>query len=132
LTSLAVVGFAFMVWLLASMTLIASRQELSASVERNQQKSMDLLHQAEAMRTSPMRDQIARFLTVNDGLIALNGYLDVYEIKNQKARWRATVPPSATADRITAIGGKNIEATDHGVVIGNDAEIEFEALKEKR
>jgi len=76
-----------------------------------------------------LRDQIEKFLNVNDGLLGLNGFLNVYEIKDGKTRWRAQVPPSATADRITAIGGKNIEATDQGVAIGNDAEIIYEAEK---
>jgi hypothetical protein len=132
LAAIFIAGMAFLVWLTASMSLVASKQNLAAAIERNQQKSMDLVKEAESTRSSPMREQIAKFLAVNDGLLSLNGFLDVYEIKDTRARWRAVVPPSATADRITAIGGKNIEATDKGVAIGNDAEIQFEADKEKR
>ena len=90
---------------------------------------MQLVQEAEAMRSSPIRNQLAKFLNVNDTLLSLNGMLDVYEIKNNRTRWHAIVPPSATADRITAIGGKNIESGDQGGEIGNDAEIEYEALK---
>jgi len=131
-SALAIAGVSFLVWLTASMSLVASRQELAAALERNEHKSMELVQAAEATRSSPMRDQIGRFLSINDGLLSLNGFLDVYEIKNQVTRWRAIVPQSATADRISALGGKNIEVTDHGVAIGNDAEIAFEANKERR
>jgi hypothetical protein len=90
-----------------------------------------MLRQVESNRASPIRGQIEKFLKINDDLLALNGYLDVYEIKGRTERWRASVPPSATADRITAMGGKNIDSTDQAVIIGNDAEIEYEATKGK-
>jgi hypothetical protein len=93
---------------------------------------MELMRQTEAMRVSPIREQIERFLNINDGLINLNGFLNVYEIKEKMTRWRAIVPPSATADRISALGGKNIEATDQGVAIGNDAEIQYEATAKRK
>ena len=131
MVSLTIVGLSFVVWLLASMSMIAARHDLGDALERTRAKSMQLMHEAESMRASPLRDQLERFLAINDGLISLNGFLNVYEIKEQVLRWRATVPPSATADRISALGGKNIEATDQGVAIGNDAEIEFEATKRK-
>ena len=132
LASLIVAGLSFLVWLSASMSLLASRHELADALGRTQSKSMELMREAEATRASPLRDQMEKFLGVNDSLLALNGFLNVYEIKDKKTRWRAVVPPSATADRITAIGGKNIEATDKGVAIGNDAEIEYEASKERK
>ena len=40
-----------------------------------------------------------------DKLLAMkevNGFLDVYEIKGGKTRWRAVVPSNVTADRINA------------------------------
>jgi hypothetical protein len=129
--SLAIVGLSFLVWLSASLAMISARHESADALDRTQTKSMELMRQAEAMRASPMREQLEKFLNVNDGLISLNGFLNVYEIKDQKTRWRAVVPPSATADRISAIGGKNIEATDQGVAIGNDAEVEYEATRRK-
>jgi hypothetical protein len=132
LTSLVIAGLSFLVWLSASMSLVASHHTLAEALDRTQEKSMQLVHEAEGMRSSPLREQIDKFLSVNDNLLSLNGFLNVYEIKDKKTRWRAIVPPSATADRITAIGGKNIEVTDHGVAIGNDTEIEFEKNKEKR
>ncbi|MDE1901707.1 MAG: hypothetical protein KGI37_08700 [Alphaproteobacteria bacterium] len=129
MVSLAVAGFSFVVWLLANMSLLAARHDLSAALDSTRDKSMRLMTQAEELRRSPLREQIRQFLDVNDGLLDLNGFLNVYSITNGQARWRAQVPPSATADRITAIGGKNIEANDQGVVIGNQAEILYEATK---
>jgi hypothetical protein len=130
--SLLVVGFSFVVWLLASMVMISSRNDLSEAVARTERKAVSLLQEAEKMRSSPLRDEIVKFLNVNDGLLSLNGFLTVYEIKGKVTRWRAVVPPSATADKITAMGGKSIETTDKGVAIGNEAQIQFEASKERR
>ncbi len=132
LASLLIVGMSFLVWLSASMAMIAARHDLASALEHTQVKTMTLLRNAEGLRSSPLREQISKFLNVNDGLLSLNGFLTVYDIKEQTTRWRAIVPPSATADRISAMGGKNIESNDQGVVIGNDAEIEYEASKEKR
>jgi hypothetical protein len=130
--ALSIIIFSFFVWLIASMSMISSKHTLEDAMDRTQKKSMDLVRSAEAMRSSPMRDQIGKFLSVNDGLLSLNGYLNVYSITDKKARWRAIVPPSATADRISAMGGKNIEVNEKGVVVGNDAEIEYEATKDRK
>lgn len=132
LASLIIMGMSFLVWISASMAAIAARHDLADALDRTQAKSMQLVREAESLRSSPMREQVERFLNVNEALLSLNGFLNVYEIKDKVLRWRAVVPTSATADRITAIGGKNIETNDHGVVIGNDAEIEYEAQKAKR
>ncbi|MDD3370819.1 MAG: hypothetical protein PHE27_03215 [Alphaproteobacteria bacterium] len=133
LVSLAIVVFSFVVWLLASMTMVAARHELADTKEQTHMKTMKLLSEAQDMRSSQLRDQIEKFLNVNEGLLNLNGFLTVYEIKDKYTRWKATVPVSTTADRISAIGGKSIETTDRGMTIGNDAEIAFESnLKGKR
>lgn len=131
LVSLAIVGLSFLVWLSASMTMISARHDLTETLERTRSKSMQLLHRAEELRSSPLREQVEKFLNINDGLLSLNGFLTIYNIDEKGTRWRAVVPPSATADRISAMGGKNIESNDQGVSIGNDAQIEFEANKEK-
>ncbi|MFA4995164.1 MAG: hypothetical protein WC521_07680 [Bdellovibrionales bacterium] len=131
-TSLSIVGLSFVIWLLASMTTISARHDLSAANERTQGKVTKLLQDAQNMRSSPLREQIERFLNVNDGLLSLNGFLTVYSVKEKVIRWKALVPPSATADRISAMGGKNIETTEKGVVIGNDAQIEYESMNRGR
>jgi hypothetical protein len=130
--SLVVMVFSFVVWLLASLTILSSRHDLSQATQRTHGKVMSLLQDAQNMRSSPLREQIEKFLSVNDGLLSLNGYLTVYSVSDKSVRWKALVPPSATADRISAMGGKSIESTDKGVVIGNDAQIQFESLKERR
>ena len=130
--ALVVIAISFVVWLLASMATISARSDLSAASERTQGKVMKLLQDAQNMRSSPLREQIEKFLSVNDGLLSLNGFLTVYSVKEQAVRWKALVPPSATADRISAMGGKNIETTEKGVVIGNDAQIEFESTKDRQ
>jgi hypothetical protein len=131
LASLFIVGTSFLVWLSASMAMISVRQDLTEVLERTKTKSTQMLRQAEDLRSSPLREQLEKFLNVNDGLLSLNGFLTIYDIE-KVTRWRAVVPPSATADRISALGGKNIESNDQGVSIGNDAEITYEANKERR
>ncbi|MDE2030292.1 MAG: hypothetical protein KGI97_06990 [Alphaproteobacteria bacterium] len=131
LVSLVVTGASFLVWLLANMAMVATHHDLSDALRQTRQKSLEMVRIAEGTRTSPLREQIRRFLDVNDGLLDLNGYLDVYEIKNGTARWRAVVPPSATAARITALGGQNIETSNQGVVIGNRAEVVYEAQQKR-
>ncbi len=131
-TALFVLALSFLVWLVSSMATVSAHHDLTAAKERSQAKAQKLLHDAENMRSSHLREQLDKFLFVNDGLLPLNGFLTVYEIKDNSTRWKAVVPPSATADRISAIGGKSMETTDKGVAIGNDAQIEFESRQTGR
>ncbi len=124
--ALSVVGLGFVVWLLASLAMISSRHDLSSINDRTQSKVMALMRTAEDIRKSPLREQIESFLKINEGLLSLNGFLTVYNMKENVVRWKALVPPSATGDRISALGGKSIETTDKGTIIGNDAQIKFD------
>ena len=125
--ALILAGISFMVWLSASMTLLATRHDLTATQERTTNKTMELMRTVEKLRTSRMREQLSDFANLNDGLLAINGFLEVYEIKGNKARWRAIVPANVTADRITELSGKTIEIVPAGIAIGNNNEIEYEA-----
>jgi hypothetical protein len=129
------IGFAvlsFFVWLLASMSLIASRHDLSETLDRTEYKTIELMNTVERLRNSPMRQQLEDFANINDGLLNINGMLEIYEIKDKKTRWRATVPSNVTADPINQIGGKTIETKPEGVIIGNGGEIEYEATAGKK
>jgi hypothetical protein len=130
--ALSIVALSFVVWLLASMSMVTARHDLAEANTRTKNKSMKLMTDAENVRSSPMREQLQRFLAVNEGLLNLNGFLTVYEIKDNVTRWKAVVPPSATADRISAMGGKSMETTEKGVVIGNDAQIQYEVMNRKK
>lgn len=128
LSAISFAVLALLTWMLTTMVIITSRANLSAAQERTEEKTVELLKTVDNLRTSPIRDQLAKFADINDGLLAINGFLEVYAVdKNGKIRWRAVVPPNVTADRINGIGGKTIENTPAGVAIGNAAEIEFEA-----
>jgi hypothetical protein len=131
-TAIGLAGLSFVVWLLASMTLLASRHDLSQTRERTENKTLELMQSVERLRKSPMRDQLASFADLNDGLLAVNGLLEVYEISEGKTRWRAIVPNNVTADRINDLGGKNIEVTPLGMAIGNSAEVDYEKSPEGR
>ena len=132
LTAIGFAGISFLVWLLASMSLIAARHDLDQAMSRTRDKTMQLMGVIDHLRTSPMREQLEKFTELNDGLLNINGLLEVYEIKNGKARWRALLPSNVTADRINELGGKTIDTPAQGVVIGNGAEIEYEATAEGR
>jgi hypothetical protein len=130
--SLALTGLSFLVWLLASVALVSAHHNLDDALLRTQGKTLDLLSTAQGLRATPVRDEMTKFVDLNEGLLDLNGYLEVYAIKGGKVRWRATVPTNVTADRINGLGGKTIDAKPNGTVIGNAAEIEYEAAGEKK
>lgn len=127
ITALSITVIAFFVWLLASMSLLSAKHDLSVAQEHTREKTMQLMDTISHLHASPMREQLAKFSDLNDGLLAVNGYLQIYEIKEGKTRWRAVIPANVTADRINELGGKTIETVDQGVAIGNAAEIEYEA-----
>lgn len=134
-SALAFAGLAFAVWLLTTLVIVGTHASLSAARERTEAKTIELMHTVGDLRASPLREQLANFADVNDGLLAVSGFLEVYEIKDGKARWRALVPSNITADRISALdngNGKTIETTADGVFIGNSNEIEYEATKGAR
>jgi hypothetical protein len=126
-TALVFATLSFVVWLFASLELIAARHNLSETLMRTESKSMDMMNMVETLHASPMRTELAKFAELNDGLLAVNGFLEVYEVRSGKTRWRAVVPSNVTADRISALGGKTIGPVDNGIAIGNAAELAFEA-----
>lgn len=126
--SLALTGLTFFVWLLAGVSLVSSRHNLADALARTEAKTLELMESAQNLRATPVRDELTRFVDLNEGLLDLNGYLEIYAIgKDAKIRWKATVPSNVTADRINALGGKTIDTKANGTVIGNAAEIDFEA-----
>lgn len=123
--SSAVFGaFAIIVWLVAAMATVSSHADLKEIQERADVKSLALLKDVQAQRASPMREQLAKFADVNDGLLALNGYLEIYSITGNKAEWRAIVPPNVTSDRINELGGQTVDNNEQGVVIGNVRDVQ--------
>ena len=106
---------------------LTARHDLSEALSRTQDKTMQLMTTVEQLRASPMREQVAKFADLNDGLLDINGFCKSIEIRGGKLRWRAIVPPNVTADRINALEGKTIETKPTGAIIGNAAEVEYEA-----
>ena len=130
--ALSIAGLSFLVWLVMSLSFMTTRHNLDDVRVRTYLKTMDFMKAVEDLRSSPLRSELASFAEVNDALLSINGLMVVYEIKDGRARWRAVVPPSVTADRINDIKGKVIEMTNDGVVIGNMAEIQYEAAGGKK
>lgn len=117
--AIVVAGLSVFVWLIATMSVVSSRADLREIQERADKKSLELLKSVQNERASPMREQIATFTDVNDGLLNLNGYLEIYQIDEKKAQWRAVVPANVTSDRINELGGQTIDNNTQGVVISN-------------
>jgi len=112
-------ALAIMIWLAAAMSTVSAHADLNEIRERTEIKSLQLLKAVQEQRASPMREQLARFADVNDGLLGLNGYLEIYVIQDNVPSWRAVLPSNVTSDRIKDLGGQTLDATDQGVVIGN-------------
>jgi len=128
MTAIGLAVLSFAVWLLTTMVIVGAKVNLHEAQARASSKTTELMQTVSVLRSSPVRDQLSKFSDLNDGLLTLNGFLEVYEInKEGQVRWRAIVPTNVTADRINQIGGKTIETTPAGVAVGNAEEIAFEA-----
>lgn len=113
---------AVIIWFAAVYSVLSANADIKAIRTRTEAKSLQLMQVVQELRASPMREQLAAFADVNDGLLALNGWLDIYQIKDKKAFWRAIVPSNVTSDRIKELGGQTLDNSAKGVVIGNSAE----------
>jgi len=120
--AISIAGLALFVWFVATMAMVAAHTDKAEIEARSSEKSLLLLQNVQAIRASPMREQLAKFAELNDGLLMLNGYLEIYQISKNKVSWRAVVPPNITSDRINDIGGRTLDTTQQGVVIGNGGE----------
>lgn len=125
LTTFAVISalifgtLALVVWFYSAMAMVSANADVASIQERSKVSSLALMRRVQKQRASPMRQQLANFADVNDGLIALNGYLEIFHIEGKKTLWRAIVPKSVTADRIKDLGGQTLDSDDRGVIIGN-------------
>ncbi len=122
LAAMGTMTLAFAIWLLASMTLLTYRSDLDATKKRNEEAALALLQSAASVSASPLRQILADFTVVDEGLVKLGGFLEHYKIENDQVRWRALVPSGITADNITALGGQTLQTTEQGFIIGNPAE----------
>lgn len=129
MVALTLTALTFFLWLLTALVILGTKANLASAQHRTEEKTTEILRTAEELRSSPIRDQLAGFANINDGLLGVNGFLEVYEIKTGKTRWRAIVPTNVTADRIAGMQGKTIETTKDGVAVGNQEEIDFETAK---
>lgn len=120
LSSLIFAGLGVIVWFVAAMSTVSSHADLREIQTRSETKSLELLRSVQTQRASPMREQLAKFSDINDGLLALNGYLEMYQVLgNKKAEWRAVLPVNVTSNRINELGGTTLDNSDTGVVVGS-------------
>ncbi|MGE0109219.1 MAG: hypothetical protein AB7S81_05570 [Bdellovibrionales bacterium] len=119
--SLLLTFVGILIWLFSAMIIVSAHADMDVIKERSATTSVNLLKMVQAQRASPMREQLADFADVNDGLLSLNGFLEVYIIKRNQPVWRAIVPRNVTAERIKEIGGQTLDSSDpRGVLIGNN------------
>lgn len=119
ISSVLFAAVAILIWFVAAMATVSAHADLKEIQERSQQKSLAILKTAQDQRASPMREQLAKFADVNDGLLSLNGYLEIYQITNNKPTWRAVLPANVTSDRINELGGQTLDNNAQGVIVGN-------------
>lgn len=121
LTGLGVAVMAFLIWVLATLISLNTSHDVMAAQKQSQVAVQELMHQALALRSSPLRNQLARFVDLNDELIKAGGWLKQYTITGTRVQWRAVMPPSITSDIITRLGGRTQEVTDEGIlIVGNN------------
>lgn len=132
-SSILFAGIGVIVWFVAAMSAVSSHADLEEIKKRSEEKSLELMRSVQEQRTSPMREQLAKFADLNDGLLALNGFLEVYQIQKNKVEWRAVVPSNVTSDRIRELGGQTLDNNELGVVIGSSRDaLNLGAAKERR
>jgi hypothetical protein len=119
---LAFASIAFFIWLFASLGIMQQHRQLDDIQQRTQQKTMELMEGVERMRASVLREQVAKFAELNEGLVQVGGWMKFYQIKQNKVRWRATVPPSVTGEKIREFGAKLLTTSDQGISIGTDTD----------
>lgn len=110
---------ALLIWFAAAMSTVTAHADLSDIRARSETKSLQLMQSVQSLRSSPLREQIAAFTDVNDGLLSLNGYLEMYVIKGGKAVWRAILPSNVTSERIKDLGAQTLDTNAQGTIIGN-------------
>lgn len=111
---------AFLIWLGASLSIMSQHRALEATQARTQEKTLELMRTVEKLRASAMRDQIARFTDLNEGLMQVGAWMKFYKIKGTVVRWRAAAPLSVTGDKIKELGARLLKSGDQGVIIGTD------------
>jgi hypothetical protein len=116
LLAAAVGSFILVISWLALLAAQSGRADAEAGAEA---AAKQLLSSAAQMTVSPLQDQLIKFGQVNDGLIAIGGWMKKYEITKGKAVWTAIVPPSVTRDRVEELGGHTLESTPQGFLVSN-------------
>jgi hypothetical protein len=107
------------IWFSASVAQLAYHADMKALKTNTDNALMQLQQTAMVLRTSDMREQIATFNRLNEGLVGLQGWLKLYYLKENKVKWWAVVPENLTSNRIQEIGAQTIETSPEGLIIAN-------------
>jgi hypothetical protein len=108
---------AFTVWVLSSIASLGISHSVEAAQANASQSAQQLLQQATSLRASPLRNQVAKFIELNDNLINVGGWLQKYEIEGTRTMWSAVLPSAITGEKISELGGRTKEVTDEGMIV---------------
>ena len=116
-TGLLVCVVAFTVWVLSSIATLGISHNVENAQMNASQSAQQLLQQASGLRSSPLRNQVAKFIELNDSLISIGGWLQKYEIEGSHVSWSAVLPGGITGEKISELGGRTKEVTDEGMIV---------------
>jgi hypothetical protein len=122
LSALIVTLVAIFVWFGASIIQLSYGSELKDLQDRTASSLTELQQNAMVLRTSEMREQMARFYELNEKMIAMQGWLKLYLLQGSDLKWWAVVPENLTSDRISELGAQTIEPGPDGLIIANRRE----------
>lgn len=127
-SAMLVVLISAFIWFSAALVQMHYKTDLRELQDRTSRALLELQQTAMTLRTSDMREQIAKFITLNEALVGMQGWLKYYSITGTSAakpgatptvKWWAVVPGNLTSDRIQDVGAQTLENTPDGLVIAN-------------
>jgi len=121
IAGLGVAALAAVVWLGALAGVALARSENEQAIVLANQSATKLLQDASGLAISPARRQLIDLMDLNERLLRIGGWLQVYQIskENGGTSWKAIVPPTVTADVIEEMGGKTVEEAVGGYLVQN-------------
>lgn len=114
---LLVATVAFVVWVLASLATMGISHSVTSAQQNAANAAQQLLQQASSLRVSTLRNEVSKFIELNDSLIKIGGWLQEYRIEKGVKKWTATLPAGITGERISEIGGRTKEVTETGTIV---------------
>ena len=116
-TALVVAGLACIVWVIVLSSFFTSRVTIAShqndiEIHANQWREIMI-----GLKANPLHQQLADFARINDGLLAIDGVMTIYQLKKGLPYWRATVPAVTPADVIKSLDAVSLQHLEDGRII---------------